>query len=122
MNLKNKLLVVLMIVFAILLIVPSMVNAAAEETYEDQEQNIVWAYELDDANNSIINLKCTSTSVTGTVTIPSTIGGKTVVSIGNTKNTWNDGAFENCVGLTEVIIPNTVTTIGNRAFYNCPGL
>ena len=52
---------------------------------------------------------------TGAVTIPSTLGGKPVTSIGG----W---AFEECSGLTSVTIPNSVTSIGDYAFYNCSGL
>ena len=46
----------------------------------------------------------------GNVSIPSTIQGLPVVSIG-------DYAFANCSKITSVIIPNSVTTIENGAFY-----
>jgi hypothetical protein len=51
----------------------------------------------------------------GAVTIPSTINGLPVTSIGGE-------AFENCTNLTSVTIPNNVTAIGNYAFYGCTSL
>ena len=51
----------------------------------------------------------------GAVTIPSTINGLPVTSIGN-------GAFANCTSLTSVTIPNSVTSIGGRAFSGCTSL
>ena len=56
-----------------------------------------------------------STSISGSVTIPSTLGGYPVTSIGNS-------AFENCDGLTSVTIPDSVTSIGSSAFKYCDGL
>lgn len=119
MKLKNKMIVLLLIIFTILLVVPSMVNAATS-TYDDTAQGITWSYELDTGGN-IINLKCNTTGVTGTVTIPSTIDGKNVISLAEDKN-YGTGAFEECAGITEVIIPNTITKIGYAAFMNCTGL
>src|SRR5262245_9602629 len=77
----------------------------------------------------------------GDVTIPSTINGLPVASIGDlafysrsfnyslTSVTISDGvtsigwsAFENCRSLTNVAIPNSVTNIGGRAFYLCSSL
>ena len=51
----------------------------------------------------------------GAVTIPSTIGGKPVTSIGN-------GAFYGLTALTSVTIPSSVTRIGDTAFQGCIGL
>ncbi len=56
-----------------------------------------------------------SNTVTGKRVIPSFLGGKQVVAIG-------DYAFYGCAGLTSVTIPNTVTGIGEGAFYGCTGL
>ncbi len=55
------------------------------------------------------------TSISGSITIPLTLGGYTVTSIG-----W--GAFEDCTGLTSVTIPNNVASIGSYAFSGCTGL
>jgi hypothetical protein len=51
----------------------------------------------------------------GAVTIPDTINGLPVTSIGY-------GAFYRCTSLTSVTIPDNVTSIGNNAFYHCTSL
>ncbi len=51
----------------------------------------------------------------GAVTIPSTINGLPVASIGQY-------AFESCSELTSITIPATVTTIGEDAFLDCTSL
>lgn len=51
----------------------------------------------------------------GLVVIPKTLGGYSVVSIG-------EGAFSGCLGITGVIIPKGVTSIGKSAFYGCKAL
>jgi hypothetical protein len=51
----------------------------------------------------------------GSVTIPSTIDGLPVTSIGN-------DAFKSCHGLTSVVIPSTVTSIGDSAYFGCDEL
>ena len=110
----------LFFVFTILMLVfPNIVNAAttqATETTNTSTGKVVnWSYELD-SNNNILNLKCTNiSSISGELTIPSTIDGHNVVTIGRE-------AFENCSGLTGITIPDIVTSIGYRAFYNCAGL
>jgi hypothetical protein len=51
----------------------------------------------------------------GAVTIPDTINGLPVESIG-------DWAFSECISLTSVAIPDSVTTIGIEAFWGCTSL
>ena len=116
---KIKFLTIFFIVLELLLILPNVSNAATTEyTYSDTEQGIEWSYQLDDSNN-VIQLKCKTTSKIGAVTIPSTIEGKTVISL---KGKYSDGAFQDCTGITSVTIPNTITLIGECAFNNCTGL
>ena len=114
---RVKIMMVLLIIVALLLIIPSIVNA---ETYSDTEQGIEWGYELDD-NDNIVNLYCKTANVTGNITIPSEIDGKKVTSLrGPTLGV--DGIFENCTGLTGIVIPDTITNIAESAFENCTGL
>jgi hypothetical protein len=74
----------------------------------------------------------------GAVTIPDTINGLPVTSIGaeafddcqnltnvmigNSVTSVGDWAFEECYNLTNVTIGNSVTTIGADAFYGCRSL
>ena len=55
------------------------------------------------------------TGTGGVVTIPSTLGGAPVTSIG-----FN--AFYNCTGLTSISLPQGVTSIGQNAFFYCQSL
>ena len=55
------------------------------------------------------------TSVSGDITIPATLGGYPVTSLGN-------NAFYGCNNLTGVTIPQGVTSIGYRAFGACGNL
>lgn len=55
------------------------------------------------------------TSVKGAITVPASIGGYTVTSIGKS-------AFYDCEEVTYLIIPDTVKTIGNAAFSGCRNL
>ena len=56
-----------------------------------------------------------SATTSGDLTIPSTLGGYPVTSIG-------DSAFEGCSLLTSAVIPEGVTSIGGRAFLGCSSL
>lgn len=108
---KVKYFILFFIVTMLILVFPNISNATTY-TYSDTEQGIEWSYKLDSSNN-VINLKC-NTNVIGVVTIPSTIDGKTVISLEET--------FQDCAGLQEITIPNTITEIGSSAFCRCTGL
>lgn len=115
---KLKNIVLLLITLLLIVVFPNTAKAATEYTYSDTEQGIEWSYELDESEN-VVNLRCKTTTVTGEITIPATINGKTVISL---NGSYGKGAFENCVGLTGITIPDTITKIGQYAFYKCAGL
>ena len=71
-------------------------------------------YTLNDEDN-IATVSGYTDVCSGTVTIPATVNGYSVTSIGN-------GAFNGFTGMTSVTIPNSVTSIGDRAFVECSGL
>ena len=79
----------------------SLTAYAETKTYGDYEYTI-----LDDVTVEINSYRGSEESVT----IPSTIDGKSVTSIG-------DSAFSGCTSLTSVTIPDSVTIIGNETFY-----
>lgn len=54
-------------------------------------------------------------SMTGDVSVPTTLGGRSVTSVG-------PYAFYDCRGLTSMSIPNGVTNISERAFASCTSL
>ena len=78
---------------------------------------ITWNYTVSDGNATIYNggSAAIPTSTTGAITIPSSLGGYPVTSIG-------EGAFSGCSGLTNVTISSSVTIIGYGAFSVCSGL
>jgi len=110
---------------AILLCCSSQVQAAQEGDY----------------NYTVTDNKATITGYTGdggVVTIPSTLGGYPVASIGEYAfvdcsnltgisfpqglTSIGDYAFNYCKGLTSISIPQGITSIGDGAFINCTGL
>ncbi|MBQ3550940.1 MAG: leucine-rich repeat protein [Clostridia bacterium] len=71
-----------------------------------------YTYTVNDSKATITDV---NTSISGAVTIPSTLGGHPVVGI-------FDFAFANCTKLTSVTIPDSVATVGVDAFYACSAL
>ena len=76
-----------------------------------------WIYRIEGDTAEICNnaSAAISPSPTGAVTIPATLGGKPVTSIGGR-------AFSGCSGLTSVTIGKGVTSIGSSALSCCSGL
>ena len=117
MTKERKILLFSIILLFVFLIFPSIVNAADTYTTTSTINDVTvnWSYTLNDSNQ-IIDLTCTNPSdLTGSITIPSSLDGKTVVTIGH-------DAFESATGITEVIIPDSVTEIKGNAFSNCSEL
>jgi len=69
-------------------------------------------YETED---DVVTITGCDRNASGALTIPATIEGKTVTSIG-------DSAFVGCRSLTDITIPDGVTSIGDWAFNGCSSL
>ena len=127
----KKLMMVLATAFA-----AAMPIMAATETVG----GYTWTYEINGGKAVIDNYYSTAIAPapTGTLTIPSKLGGKPVTGIGGYALKWcsdmtgvtipdsvtsiEERAFWYCSGLTDVTIPGRVTSIGESAFLNCVGL
>ena len=79
--------------------------------FEDIEAGLAFQYTTDDTGTTITGY----TGQGGAVEIPSMLGGKPVVAIG-------DNAFNRNETITSVTMPDSVTTISQRAFYDCKAL
>lgn len=81
----------------------------------------VWNYTVVNGSACVGNASSSAypqainTGTSGSISVPSELGGYIVTSIG-------DSAFYYCKNLTWVSIPATVTNIGDSAFYYCTGL
>ena len=132
MNVPKSILVVIGAIFA------SFTSLALTETVN----GITWTYTASNGQAEVGGGTSSSpaipTSTSGAITIPSTLGGYPVTSIGafsfyncsaltrlvisDSVMSIGEGAFYDCSGLMCVTIPESVTSIGNRAFYRCSGL
>ncbi len=97
--------------------------------------NGYFTYEVSNDRATIARV---DTSISGDITIPSTLGGYPVTSIGDAAfercynlisitipssvRSMGDYAFSHCESLTDITIPDSVTSISDYAFYNCISL
>ncbi len=80
--------------------------------YSEEKEEDGFSYYINDEGNAVITGY--STSATGVLEIPDTLGGASVTEIA-------DNAFRDC-DYTEIIISDSVTVIGEKAFMNCNSL
>ena len=96
-----------------LVLVLSAIPALEEEVKAECEQygGVYYYYSVSDSEATITD----ASNVSGAITLPSSLGGYPVASIG-------DRAFYYDSQLTEVIIPDGIATIGYCAFGHCDSL
>ena len=96
-----------------------------------------WYYDLTDDSSAVVLVKPRKRLITS-VNIPTKLGGKDVVGIGDSAffccrsltsieipssvTSIGEGAFAYCNSLTSIEIPNSVTSIGDSAFCGCDSL
>ncbi len=102
-----SLILMLCMVVSVTAVLPVTVSAATEGDYTYE------IYTKASGDEAIIT-EC-NTSISGDITIPSTLGGYPVTII-------DDNAFELCRRLTGVTIPEGVKSIADEAFYRCENL
>ena len=92
----------------LLMVLALMPLMALADTWNDPNTGIAWTYTISDGEAQVgpgsYSSPAISKTTTGAITIPSTLGGYPVTSIG-------DSAFQGCSGLTSVTIPSSVTNI-----------
>ena len=108
-----------------LIVVAFAATLAHADFWTDPSTGYTWRYRINDNALEIYGFvdyysgtgynPCVLPKPSGAITIPASIAGKTLVSIG-------EHAFSGCSGLTSVTIPNSVTSIGMSAFSGCSGL
>jgi len=103
MKLQRFALAIMMLCLALVFILPVKAEAATEGYY---------TYEIVDGKAIIT--ECNQ-SISGDITIPSTLGGYPVTAIGSE-------AFYECSSLISVAMPDSVTSVGSYAFYGCTSL
>ena len=81
---------------------------------EEEEPEFLYSYSINPDNVSV-TITDYPTDATGEISIPDTIDGRSVTTIGS-------NAFYNCSSLTSINIPDSVTSIGTSAFFNCTSL
>ena len=105
--------IMIMSVYTIVPLVSGAVEANTAPIGDVDEANPDFSYYVNNEGTAVIT---GYNGEGGDITIPSTLGGYPVTSIGD------EAAFRDCTSFTTVDIPDSVTSIGSEAFLNCTKL
>ncbi|MCD7775607.1 MAG: leucine-rich repeat domain-containing protein [Clostridiales bacterium] len=112
----KKILGITLTVLLILSAVP--VVSLADDVYTSEDGYLTYTVE----NGEAIIIRC-DTSISGAYTIPDTLGGYPVTSIGYFDSfEGGNTSFYDCQYLTSITIPDSVTRIGGSVFCDCTSL
>jgi hypothetical protein len=132
-NRKNRFISVILSTIMII----GVLSVSGERVLADKDATTGLLYTISGSSAQIIGFTPLST-FDGYLSIPATIAGANVTSIGNSAFSWKTNLISlsipsgvttigesicyGCTGLTSVSIPSSVTSIGNYAFYGCTSL
>lgn len=100
--------------FVALVLTSSAQASVYVRTYTAKVNGVEWTYTISDGKACIYSggeFSAITNNISGRLTIPSTLGGCQVTSIGAY-------AFYNCSGLTSVTMKGDCPGVGSSAFYN----
>ena len=142
MKRTNKL-IALILAWATTVSTPANATPLSDGNYRETVDGVEWMFTITNGTAKIVNWEqsessAISTNAAGTISVPSTLGGCDVSSIGdfafakcgklvsfiipNGILSIGDYAFSECSALSTITFPDTMTSIGRYAFQNCQGL
>ena len=94
-------------------------NAAKGDVFTIENLTYTVLTEKASAKTGTVSVKASSTSISGSVTIPATV---TNNDITYTVNTIVASGFKDCTSITSIALPETITKFNNYAFSGCSSL
>ena len=94
-------------------------NAAKGDVFTIEDLTYTVLTEKASAKTGTVSVKASSTSISGSVTIPATV---TNNDITYTVNTIVASGFKDCTNITSIALPETITKFNNYSFSGCSSL
>ena len=108
-----------LIMGALALMLSTVMHAAVGDTFTIDQLTYTVLTEKASAKTGTASVKAADTSISGAITIPSTVVNGAFTY---TVNTVVASGFKDCTGITSVTLPETITKLNNYAFSGCSAL